>query len=109
MTQTMARPLDPELLALAGSVNAVGDGKKVERFPRVSHVEASARVQALAGSWGFVAVYRSLTTARTLMSEIRHGAHRAYLPLGSWEAEALPVGLGTGLFVRYAGGGSDAR
>jgi hypothetical protein len=108
VTQTLVRQLDPELVELARLINVVGGGRQVPRYPRTSHVEEAVRVRELSPAWCFVAVYRSATTARTLVSQIRNGLHDAYPTPGAWLAEALPAGVGTGLFVKYVGGGPDA-
>lgn len=109
MTQTIVRPLDPELLALAADINAVGGDRRVPAFPHPDHAQRAADIRALAGHWGFVAVYRSLSTPHRMALEITDGRHPVYAAVGRFEAHALPVGMGSGLFVKYVGGGPDAR
>jgi hypothetical protein len=104
MTQMTVRPVAPELLALASSVNAVGDKRRVSRYPHVSHIEAAARSLEQRDVWQFVTVYRSAQTPRALALDIARGRHPVYASAGAFEARELPVGMGTGLFVKYVGG-----
>ena len=104
--KTLVRELDPELVTLAARINVIGEGRRVPHFPRTSHIEAAAKLIAEPGTWQFVVVYPAAATAKSTASQIRNGLHGVYLPKGDWAAEALPVGVGTGLFVKYTGGAS---
>ena len=98
------RILDPELAAVVAACNADAPDSLTPRWgDRANHVAAARRLRETPGTWEIVATYRGATSAYSMRNHVRAGANSSYVPAGTYEAEVAPVGLGSGLFVRFIG------
>lgn len=95
--------IDPKLAAYAAQCDRAAGDHLPRRNQQADHATAARRLRIqYPGEWKLVATYRALKSAETMVWLIGRGAH-FYTPVGAFEARALRVGMGAGLFVRFRG------
>lgn len=95
--------LDLELALLAARCHREAADAVPPRHPQTDHAKVAAHARSVYGGWVLAVAYRSAMTAKSMLHAVEHGKHY-YTPAGAFKAHTVPVGLGTGLFVRYVGG-----